>query len=1150
MDTDEFDTTDEAPSNLSNALTPYSTSEAHQEAKKFIDDYRAGESSNESADLMTRMQKQADQARQILSQARDRLLKRSYDRNLKMMAFTSGINPSAGNLAGELAGGVKAVLPYEAQEQQFNADKDKQLTDYDLQIAGSDQGVSALRAKLMEMKRRNAANLASKSLTILGKEIRPGGPQASSGKNMSNFGKIAADENFVPGTPEFAQEVIRLQRDDAANRKATAGLDIVDTPPAEKAQLADQLGVPNAAPNPYAGLGSKQRQKQIETDQKAAQAYLTKLGANTENLDKNIQMAQRFAQLNETTNTSSTLGMAKNLSLPINVLGLHGDPGKALGQLVYGASGLSPSSTEMDKLQADMARGKRLPGERFTNYDQQMLQNTVPGRDKPYLTNKNLTTAIIQANQLARDHISFLNNYFQLHGHLRGAENYWDKYLSDNPIFDANKSKVPDSVGNNGVYVLNPKRQNYPDYFRTHNSSSNVGKPIIQTPGASTASGFYKNEAPPGFADGGPVDLSSVQKPSYLTGMGSEFGQGATFGLGDELMGEPGHDRARLESFSNDNPLSSTTAQMGGAAASALAARAALHKLATTNGKAGKIASMLLAMSGKYPITKRTVLGGTAGTIAGAGSADDKTGIASPMLTGGALGMLLSPFGSLAAKYALKGGRKMSPWGTPISDAEQRVVEALNANGTTPASMASQFSKDTRGGVPSMVGDLGGQPLNSLTQGAVAHPGADTAALAQNIQNRQTGSRGRVSDIVNKGLKPDEYFSQEDKLTNDLYNNSRPLYQKAYEESPDVQSKAFEQLAQTDEGQAAINYARKRMQLDLSKAGVTTSADPMKQLTGAKTQEELDRISQSLGLFEKEPDEKIGKLEDAYMTLRDKLPSASEGGSPAPQGKSLEFLDYVKKGMDSQINKAYRSGDNNMARLLQDHRNSLRDDLDSASPLYKDARGQYAGDLEVKNALKLGREDFDSLAPQELAKAASDMSYAEKDALRSGIAQRLFDKVSNPTSDVNYAHKILGSPATMDKLKMVFEKPSDFNIFQAALQREADIYESSSKALSTAKGKTGALSAPAPGSILSSIWRLVSRPGGMNDEQANSVAKILSTSDPAGVKKVLSSLDTTSKNLASSKASEEAAKTAGAVAIGAATMPNPRGYTDQSGDTP
>jgi hypothetical protein len=824
---------------------------------------------------------------------------------------------------------------------------------------------------------------------------------------------------------------------------------------------------------------------------------------------------------------------------------MHGDPGKALGQLVYGASGLGSSETEMDKLQNDLARAKRLPGERFTNYDQQMLQSTVPGRDKPYLTNKALTTAIIQSKQLTNDHVDFLNNYFQTHGHLKGAEVYWNQYLTDNPIFDAKNSKIPtDATGNNGAYVLNKNRQDYKTYFRTHNKANLVNQGPVATPGASSGTGFYKNEANSGYAEGGTVDTSLAQKPSYLTGLGSELGQGATLGWSDELLGEPAHDRARLESFSDENPVSTAGAQVAGAGAAALAAKAALKRLAGTKGKAGEAITALLALANRYPGTARTLLGSAAGATAGAGAGDDKTGTLSPALTGGAVGMMLSPFGSLAAKYALKGGRRLIPGNVPIADAEQRVIQSLQQNKTPITSLPSIFNQDAKAGVPSMVGDLGGQPLDTLTQGALRHPGAETQTLANAVQDRQQGARGRVSEVVNKALKPDDYFTQEDKLTNQLYENSRPMYKQAYDEAPDVQSKAYEQLAQTDEGKAAIAYARKRMQLDLSKQGVTHSANPLEQLSQAGTQEDLDRISHSLGLFQGDPTPESSKLEDLYTTLRNKLPSSGDTATAVPTGKSLEFLDYVKKGMDSQINKAYRSGDSNMARLLQDHRNALRDDLDTASPAYQEARGQYAGDLEVKNALKMGREDFDSMAPQELAKATGDMSYAEKDALRSGVAQRLFEKISNPSSDVNYARKIVGSPATMAKLQTIFDKPSEFKAFSSALSREADLYDSSAKAISAAKKGSGALTAPVPGSIIASMWRYVSKPGGMGDKTANDLARILSMNDPNEIKQLVTKLTGTSQKMASQQSAENAAKLAGAVGAGAVTLPNPRGYTD------
>lgn len=172
---------------------------------------------------------------------------------------------------------------------------------------------------------------------------------------------------------------------------------------------------------------------------------------------------------------------------------------------------------------------------------------------------------------------------------------------------------------------------------------------------------------------------------------------------------------------------------------------------------------------------------------------------------------------------------------------------------------------------------------------------------------------------------------------------------------------------------------------------------------------------------------------------------------------SLEFLDRVKQGMDQLITKEEGHGMDYKATPLGKSMRSLRDalvnELDAATTpakgesLYKKARAQYAGDLEMLDALQAGRDDFGKLQPQQLDKLLAGMSFSEKDAFRTGVAQNLFEALGTPTTDVNSARRIIGSTAMQAKLRTMFDTDKQFELFKTALEREAELHDLDKKSI-------------------------------------------------------------------------------------------------------
>jgi hypothetical protein len=126
------------------------------------------------------------------------------------------------------------------------------------------------------------------------------------------------------------------------------------------------------------------------------------------------------------------------------------------------------------------------------------------------------------------------------------------------------------------------------------------------------------------------------------------------------------------------------------------------------------------------------------------------------------------------------------------------------------------------------------------------------------------------------------------------------------------------------------------------------------------------------------------------------------------------------------------------------------------------------------------------------------MSYAERDAYRSGVAEGLFRQLgANAGEGSNPALRVLGGDDFANKIGMIFEKPADATRFMSGLQREAQMF-SESKPLITS-GKRGEENSVVPGSLSS-----LAKSRFMTEKTANDVAANMSgqATDPHALDKI------------------------------------------------
>lgn len=427
--------------------------------------------------------------------------------------------------------------------------------------------------------------------------------------------------------------------------------------------------------------------------------------------------------------------------------------------------------------------------------------------------------------------------------------------------------------------------------------------------------------------------------------------------------------------------------------------------------------------------------------------------------------------GALAAKYGLQGGQRLYDTlpGKRMTKPEGKIIKVLENENLTPADWLERVRQGQKQGVPVMPLDTGGPEMRGLAGQALAARSEETRPLHQELVDRQAGARGRVGDQINTALKPDPYFEKMDTLTDDLYKNAKPLYDAAYKNAKPIPYKTVASVLDNPLGQKAIRDALKLLQA------------------------------------EKIP---IGKV-DATGTVR---------------SFSLQGLDGVHKALADMITAEEGDGFTkkftNKGRILRGLQTKLLGAMDAASPDYSKARAQYAEDMANREALRSGREDFTKMDPVEIRKQFDGLNFTQKDAYRSGAAQRLMEMVKGPSSDVNAAGKIINSPEMAERVDALFENPKHAAIFRAAMEAEANMFDESKdtiragkNALTRAPGDKSIVQkaidkAPALGMFSPRMWalKLLKDKPDISTKDAAEVIKMLKTQSKEGLTKLATSL--------------------------------------------
>jgi hypothetical protein len=1094
------------------------TDEAKKWARRGLTDYYDHVRTGEDA-IAAEATANANKAKAALRAAQQRLMQDPYapgQSELNQRQGAALMTPGNNNI-----NGLRAYYLELANQQQAERERQSGLASqsvgYDTQQQGINEKLSQLKQKLIEGEEKNSASIAKQSLQTLGRGVGKDGTGAGT-KPLSPEGKQAVDEGLEYGSGPWNARVHELVNAKVEDAHARAGTDATQATPQEIAQVADEAGIPAHIVSPYDSMSTREKLQAKRIEQQHAQTDFAKLADLDRNTQNMISQIDEFQQLNHRTHTGPELA---GLSLPGLSAGPH-------GASVHGGEGFNfnpflavrkynPDIQAMDKITQNLVTTMTKPGfSRVTNFDLQTFQKGMMGIDKPEQVNKSIASPIKAFGKDQLDYHQFLQDYYQVHGTRQGAENQWTDYLNHNPIFDPTKP---------GTMAPNTHRMPYQEYFRAKNRGvdfksvelpkslgveaaehvkahpeemhpqtereraeavtsgnnprfggiqrppdpaaaaalSNPGMKPGQDPGAPPlrAPEWQPDDEVPAQATGGSIDnrLSMLRKRSGYAEGGDVDGSNVEDALAALRTGMTMHASQGQEN--RHSPATNFAGETLGGAGTV----ATLLALARLRGRLGRGVASAGRFAVEHPNKAAIAAGAGAGAASGAfGAPSGDSG--EYALANGLAGASIAPLASLGGRGAARSlyslGERMRGL-SPVSAGDRRTVGAIErdlskaGSGANWQDLTDMVRDDRRLGVPSTLADL--PDMNSTRGLAKAALTKDTQAgrgYADQLKLRQDQASDRAGDIVNQGLAPDPYLQQTEKLKGALYKNASPLYDAAYKAFPQVQSKALFDIMGTPAGSEAAKRAFIKMQ---------------------NKQRPIGAVNPQTGLVDK---------------------------------PSLEYLDNVKRSLDDMIIREEGSGASYQptddGQILRGMREKLRNELDAATALpngqpgpYQSARQQYAGDLEVLDALRSGREDFKGLSPEALQQKIAGMSFAEKDAYRSGVAEYLFRQLGSrgENPNVNPAAKLLSLPDIADKVGSLFDKPRDATNFLSSLQREAEMFDTSKPLMTTArKGQEESMT---PGSIAS-----LARAKMMTENTANDISSNMATTatDPQAMDKI------------------------------------------------
>lgn len=567
-------------------------------------------------------------------------------------------------------------------------------------------------------------------------------------------------------------------------------------------------------------------------------------------------------------------------------------------------------------------------------------------------------------------------------------------------------------------------------------------------------------------APSAPAPAAAVEPQKLRT-----FVQGATMGTGEEIeaslrsavTGQPSEQirqdiRGQLRAYREANPLQALSLEAAGAMVPALAA-------APLTG--GTSMSMTVPSVGRV-----AALSGLQGAITGFGTAEGDVIDRLPnALQGGTVAAAAGPAGELL----------MRGIGIPVGAVVDFARRQFGGRGAKAVETEIQRLVQESGLTPDEI-------VNRIARGEIM---AENATLQQSVRALYTGG-GEASSQIRRTLAP------------------RPtmLRRKAEEQiqrglTPSTAGNVLQQVKLNDD---QIRLAERAMYGQAFQQG------------GIVTKPLLDNFSAAM----RRSPTAAKDIGDYYRAQSGKSPFFSikpDGDIEFSRTPNLEDMEIVRRGLQEQVDVAYRGGKGATGEALKDLERSLRSEIDVAAPAVGQARTTAAQTRSGRDAFEEGRkvlgksaDEVDilmaSFNPQQITAFRAGAMDALRNRMTTGARKSMMGNLADEGSKEG---RILRSIFPQDQLDSVL---GTIGVAAQSQQAKNRILGGSDTASSMQQAQRIGMNISAeeavsasrgdPFAMIRVARKLVSQnTQGLNDAQRLQVARILTSTDPQLVRRAL-----------------------------------------------
>jgi hypothetical protein len=492
-------------------------------------------------------------------------------------------------------------------------------------------------------------------------------------------------------------------------------------------------------------------------------------------------------------------------------------------------------------------------------------------------------------------------------------------------------------------------------------------------------------------------------------GAGRSLAQGATFGFADELealakslsgQGTYEQNLAALElakqRYGQQNPKTALATELAGGLPYALVPFLGTAKYAQMAKEAAPLVRAGVT-AGASAVTGALTgaLGGAGGAGVGERMAGAQTGATFGGLVGGAAPVVSKGVGMAGSKVVdvTSGIPVVQQVGKAIgvatgqtvdaaNRAKAKLLEALYRDKVSPADLEKMIAAATK---PVGIVDIAGENVKSLADVVQKYPSEARQAAKLALEERATGQGERIQSDISKYLGGfTDPFEYTTAIAQRQQKIASPLYKAAYD------------------------------------FGEVTDPKVLKFL-------------------------KLPQFETAAKKAQELL--AAEGRAVDMSMPTVEVLDQVKRGLDVLIFNEIKDGKlSQLGKIYKDKKNEFLAQLDKSVPDYGKARAAYAGEAELLDATKLGK-DFYKQTASEANRTFAALSPSEQEAYKVGALDAVKEKIQTAKDTADIRKRIFGSPAERNRVSALFPDDATFKQFEKDMMTESMMRKTQEKIL-------------------------------------------------------------------------------------------------------